>query len=58
VFKQQHDELLNRIRDFDAEVSKLVGPLSRDQMAELKKRYEELAAERELLQALADLQPN
>ncbi|HEV2328255.1 MAG TPA: hypothetical protein VGY56_05635 [Verrucomicrobiae bacterium] len=50
--EQQHDELLDRIRDFHTEVDALVGPISPEQGAELRRRYHELAAENERLQSL------
>ncbi|HXC34515.1 MAG TPA: hypothetical protein VNV43_01485 [Candidatus Acidoferrales bacterium] len=50
--EQQHDELLDRIRDFHTEVDALVGPISPEQGAELRKRYQELAAENERLNNL------
>jgi hypothetical protein len=58
TFEQQRDELMDRIRDFHAEVDALVGPLSPEQATELRKRYHELCAERELLQELHELWPN
>jgi hypothetical protein len=50
--EQQQDELLERIRDFDAEVSAIIGPVSREQAAVLRKRYRALAVEIECLQEL------
>lgn len=58
ALEQQHDELMERIRDFRAEVDALVGPISPEQAVELRKRYQELCAERNLLQKLHELQPN
>ena len=55
TIEQQRDDLLSRIRDFDAEVSALVGPISPEQAEDLRKRYQELVSERDLLQELAEL---
>lgn len=55
TFEEQHDDLLSRIRDFDAEVSALVGPLSPEQAEDLRKRYQELVSEHDLLEELTEL---
>jgi hypothetical protein len=58
TLEQQHDELMSRIREFRAEVDALVGPISPEQAVELRKRYQELYTERNLLEKLHELQPN
>ena len=55
TLEEQHRDLLSRIRDFDAEVSALVGPISPEQAEDLRNRYQELVSERDLLQELAEL---
>jgi hypothetical protein len=50
--EQQQDELLERIRDFDADVSAIIGPVSPEQAAELRKRYRALAIENAWLEEL------
>jgi hypothetical protein len=55
TFEEQRGDLLSRIRDFDAEVSAIVGPISPEQAEDLRRRYHELVSERDLLQELAEL---
>ena len=55
TIEEQRSDLLSRIRDFDAEVSALVGPISPEQAEDLRRRYHELVSERDLLQELAEL---
>jgi hypothetical protein len=50
--EQQQDDLLERIRDFDADVSAIIGPVSPQQAVELRKRYRALAVEIACLEEL------